>query len=107
MKLERDKKTEFAKRAISSKNLMSRVSSNQAYAKKDFNLWVSALLNKLYFSSVLDVCCGTGNQLVFYASKPETTYIAGIDILKEALDIARERMSKTRAYSYTILKRGK
>ncbi|MCK4793152.1 MAG: methyltransferase domain-containing protein, partial [Desulfobacteraceae bacterium] len=84
--------SQLMKKAVSSENLIRRSATNQQYAENDFNLWTKTLLSKLSFSSVLDVCCGTGNQLVIYSAIPTVSRIVGIDISKEALSKARERL---------------
>lgn len=95
------------KKAVSSDNLVERATSNQRYGENDFNHWVGKLLDKLSFSSVLDVCCGTGNQLVLFASMPEISYIAGVDISKKSLNIAQKRLLEIRTDGHVILKPAK
>lgn len=103
MKSQRHNSQLIAK-ATSSKNLIGRAAGNRLYAKKDFSLWVSTLLDKISFSSVFDVCCGTGNQLILYAARPDVTSIVGVDISKEALGVAKERLEKTGTTARITLK---
>lgn len=85
-------------KAISSKNLSGRADCNRIYGTKDFNSWVAELIDNLIFESVLDVCCGTGNQLVLYASRPEITHMVGVDISNESIRVAKERLLKIDSY---------
>lgn len=98
-------------KAVLYKNLIGRSSSNTEYAKNDFNGWVGGLLDRLKFASVLDLCCGTGKQLVLFAARPEVSKIVGIDISKEALIKAAviaaarplENESAKEIYSFEVL----
>ncbi len=88
------KDKDLMEKAVSSKNLLGRADCNRIYGIKDFNSWVTILVNNLTFNSVLDVCCGTGNQLVLYAARPEVTRIVGVDLSKDSIKIAKERLLK-------------
>lgn len=94
-------------KAISSEDLIERAGGNQRYASGDFNGWVKSLFDGLNFSSVLDVCCGTGNQLVLYGMMPQVSLIAGVDISEEALEVARKRLKKIDSHKKLILKHAK
>ncbi len=103
----RQKKTDdpvLMEKAVSSRNLTSRADSNRQFAKNDFNVWTAALLNKLDFTSVLDVCCGTGNQLVLYAGKPGVGHIAGVDVSNNALNTAGSRLDSINTSARITLK---
>ena len=95
---------QLMEKAVSSDNLVERATSNQRYAENDFNHWVSKLFEKLSFSSVLDVCCGTGNQLMLFASMPGISYIVGVDISKKSLNIAQKRLLEIKTDAHVILK---
>ena len=81
-------------RAIRSENLQERARDNQRFGRADFDGWVNGLMNSLKFRSVLDVCCGTGNQLVKYADIPSVEKIIGIDLSEESLDRAQDRLEE-------------
>jgi ubiquinone/menaquinone biosynthesis C-methylase UbiE len=104
MKSDKNLNTRLMKKATSSKHFINRANSNRAYAKNDFNLWISTLLDRLCFSSVLDVCCGSGNQLVLYAAKRWVTRIIGVDVSEEALCVAKERLAKMEMPERVVLK---
>jgi len=99
--------SQLMKKAVSSENLIKRSATNQQYAENDFNLWTKTLLSKLSFSSVLDVCCGTGNQLVIYSAIPAVSRIVGIDISKEAVSKAGERLRDGVEKGRVVLKAAK
>jgi len=107
MKSTGDRNSKLMEKATSSRNLTGRADSNRLYAKHDFNLWTRRLLDRLRFSSVLDVCCGTGKQLVLYAARPDVSLIAGVDVSKEARDTAKENLNKTKTKARVILNAGK
>jgi len=89
-------------RAINSDNLKSRVNANQSYGTCNFDGWVDSLIAPLTFSKVLDVCCGTGNQLIKYTSRPNTDVI-GIDISTDSLQTADTRLKSIGANRYRLM----
>ena len=95
---------ELLKRAVSSAGLDSRSSANQRFAQNDFTSWTRNLIGGLGFTSVLDVCCGTGNQLVLYAERPRVKKIVGVDASRESLDKAKERLADKVESGPVILK---
>jgi ubiquinone/menaquinone biosynthesis C-methylase UbiE len=80
------------KKAKDTKKLESRSDINTKYGEFDFSVWTKNLIRNLAVNNVLDVCCGTGNQLVLYARIPEVKMLFGVDISKEALKKAEERL---------------
>lgn len=99
-----DKRSDLMKKAVSSKNLTERAEGNALYAAKDFNGWARSLIDSITFSSVLDICCGTGNQLAIYAGMPRVDLIAGVDISEQAIATARGRIAKAAQGKKMILK---
>lgn len=95
---------QLMEKATSSTKLINRADSNKAYAENDFNQWTGSLLNELSFSSVLDVCCGNGNQLMLYGTKPEVVTIVGVDVSEHALEAAKKRLEEAGAFGRTTLK---
>jgi len=91
-------------KAASITNLIERANCNRRYASNDFDAWINSLFEGLDFSSVLDVCCGSGNQLVLYGKRPRVSLIAGVDISKEAVKTAYERLKKFRMRRRLVLK---
>lgn len=90
-------------RAVDANLLETRADSNQRFGTSDFNGWVRGLLAPLQFSSVLDLCCGTGNQLLLYAARPAVERIVGLDVSRDALKIAKSRMREAGAWQSTTL----
>lgn len=84
---------ELMNKAIDSSNLSARASINSQYGTSDFSGWTRDIMEKLKFTNVLDVCCGTGNQLVLYAKNPDVKNITGVDLSKESLNSAYNRIS--------------
>jgi len=95
---------ELTKKSIDSRNLINRADANRIYGANDFILWTKHLFDGISFSSVFDVCCGTGNQLVLYAERPEVRRIAGVDVSLDALRLAGERIKKIGAQDRVALK---
>ncbi len=89
-------------KAVSSKKLVSRSGVNKRFAEKDFTKWTEELIKPLFFTNVMDICCGTGNQLVLYAKKQGVDRIVGVDASRESLDKAKERL-KDRVQSGNML----
>lgn len=87
--------SELMRRAVRSENLIQRSSANQQYGQNDFAGWVRQIIDGLEFAKVLDMCCGTGNQLIHYAARPEVSLLVGIDLSAESLQIAKRRLAKT------------
>lgn len=88
--MENDKK--LMERAIKSGNLQERANGNKKYGSSDFSGWTREQIDKLQFQTVLDICCGTGNQLALYAERAEVTDMVGVDLSKESLQMASERL---------------
>jgi SAM-dependent methyltransferase len=82
----------MTERALDSENLVTRADGNKRFGEADFDAWVQGILNDVSFESALDICCGTGNQLVLYAAQPGVTHLAGIDLSAESLARARARL---------------
>ena len=90
-------------KAIKSSNLTSRSDGNKLYGKNDFGQWTKSIRDKVKFNSVLDICCGTGNQIVLYAKEYNTKVIYGVDLSKESLIKAEKRLNEIN-YNNAILK---
>ncbi len=82
----------MSERALDSASLVTRADGNKRFGEADFDAWVQAILNELSFASALDICCGTGNQLVLYAARPGVTHLVGIDLSADSLARARARL---------------
>jgi ubiquinone/menaquinone biosynthesis C-methylase UbiE len=85
----------FQEAAVSSTNLSGRIDANKRFAGADFEAWMRGLVADLDTTRVLDICCGTGNQLVLYADKPDCAHLAGLDRSPQSLDAARQRVADT------------
>ena len=86
--------SQLMERATSTKNLNERANVNQQYGTGDFAGWIDSLLDRITFSTVLDVCCGTGNQLVKYAARNREAALTGADISEKSLAIADKRLKE-------------
>lgn len=89
-----DVKSEFFQRAINSNNVALRSDINHKYSTNDFNKWVDSILENIYFEKVLDVCCGTGDQLIKYIQNLDVTDIVGVDISSESLKASEKRLKE-------------
>ncbi len=96
-----DKK--LSRRAIDSQGLQGRNEANRQFGSSDFPGWVRGVLQSLSFSSVVDICCGTGDQLVLYKDRPELERLVGVDLSEDSLKIARERLNEKADASQTSL----
>lgn len=83
-------------RATLAAGTSARSAANRRFGDADFDGWVRGWLDALPAGRVLDLCCGTGNQLVLYASRPECRRLVGVDLSAEALAIAGERLERAR-----------
>jgi SAM-dependent methyltransferase len=97
-----NKDSQLMDRAVCSNHLSERSNINSNYGINDFDAWVDGLIGALKFSSVLDICCGTGNQLVKYAGINKKTKIIGVDLSKESLQVADKRLQALEAESFTL-----
>ena len=79
--------------ATSSQSLQNRAKSNQQFSSSDFNGWVKSLFEDYKINNVLDVCCGTGNQLVIYAEKSVKS-ITGLDVSAQSIEKSQQRLNK-------------
>jgi len=79
--------------ATSSQSLQNRASSNQQFSSSDFNGWVTSLFDNYKVNNVLDICCGTGNQLVIYADKSVES-ITGLDVSAQSIEKSQQRLEK-------------
>ncbi len=91
------------RKAIISKKVKLRSESNSIFGQNDFEYWSKKLLAGLAYGCVLDVCCGTGNQLVLYAALPNVTTIFGVDISMESLTKSEERLADLKSDKRIIL----
>jgi ubiquinone/menaquinone biosynthesis C-methylase UbiE len=92
--------------AVKSDFLDNRSTANKKFAESDFDSWVESIINKIKFSNVFDICCGTGNQLILYAKKLETLTLTGADISPTSLGIANSRLSAINDIDKTLLIEG-
>ncbi len=83
-------------RSTAAAGTSARSDANRRFGDADFDGWVRGWLDTLPVTRVLDLCCGTGNQLVLYASRPECLRLVGVDLSPEALLIAGERLERAR-----------
>lgn len=79
--------------ATSSQSLQNRAAGNQQFASADFSGWVKSLFDHYTMNNVLDICCGTGNQLIIYANKSVQS-ITGLDISSQSIDKAKDRLNE-------------
>lgn len=87
--------------AVSSDNLSGRAAANKEFGGADFDGWMTSLVAGLDCTRVLDLCCGTGNQLLLYAERPECSSIVGVDLSAQSLDTAASRL-KDSGYSGSL-----
>ena len=91
----------FMERATSTDNLKDRSNVNATYGTNDFDAWVDSLFDQVTFNSVLDVCCGRGNQLIKYAMR-KASPLVGVDLSNESLLTADKRLQAIGAKGYRL-----
>ena len=89
--------------ATNSASLTTRAESNRRFGGADFEVWVQELLASIDFTRVLDLCCGTGNQLVLYAARPGIEQLVGVDASTSALARAEERLGEMSSANWAVL----
>jgi len=94
MELDNQKSDIIRERIINSDNLQTRAMGNTLFSGNNFDTWVDEILSSLSYTSVLDICCGTGNQLIKFAQNKNIKKLVGVDISQESLDIAQNRLEK-------------
>jgi len=77
----------FRDATTSSTSLSGRLDSNARYSTRDLNQWILTFVQPTKYQRVLDVCCGTGKQLLEYARLAGEVH--GLDASAESLDQAR------------------
>lgn len=85
-------KNDLMSAAVSSDNLQVRAQGNKKFSSNDFDEWTDKLINELSFDTVLDLCCGTGNQLVKYSNINNVKKLVGVDLSEESLLLAEKRV---------------
>jgi ubiquinone/menaquinone biosynthesis C-methylase UbiE len=80
--------------AVNSDFLKNRSSINKGFASADFEGWVEYIVRDIKSNNILDICCGTGNQLVLYAKNKEFKSLSGVDMSTESLSLAQDRLTK-------------
>jgi len=94
MELHNQKSEVIRERIANSDNLQTRARTNNLYASNNFDAWVDEILSSLSYTSVLDICCGTGNQLVKFAISKNIKKVIGVDISQPSLDVAQQRVKE-------------
>lgn len=79
--------------ATNTGNLQERDAANKAFGSANFDTWIKSIYSRLWYGTVLDLCCGTGNQLVLFAENKSLTRLVGIDLSKESLAVAEARLA--------------
>lgn len=73
--------------------LDTRLSINRKLGTNNFDEWSESLLKSLNMvgcSNILDVCCGTGNQIKKFQAILSPKLIVGVDISQESLEKIKE-----------------
>src|SRR5215469_16107898 len=78
---------DFREATISSTCLAGRLDSNAKYSTRDLNQWILSFVRPTKDERLLDLCCGTGKQLIEYTRLAGEVH--GLDASAESLEIAR------------------
>ncbi|KKQ33506.1 MAG: hypothetical protein US49_C0001G0186 [candidate division TM6 bacterium GW2011_GWF2_37_49] len=95
---------EILDKATNSHNLAERIKKNTQGTEDIFSSWTDSLFVSLNYSNVLDICCGTGNQIVKYATNKKVKNITGIDISEGSLNFSLSRLSELNSTAMIDLK---
>ena len=93
--------------AVKSNFLQKRSTGNKQFAALDFDGWVESIINEMSFSNVLDICCGTGNQLILYSHNSKNSKLIGVDLSHDSLQIAEKRLNISKSNNQLDLILGK
>jgi len=74
-----------------SEKLVNRIEANKKYQKYDLGNWISTQVNFSEGEKLLDIGCGTGEQLLKYAQNQPNSEIIGIDASKKSLSIVHDQ----------------
>lgn len=83
---------DLMQKATNSDSLIERSSVNKKYGSADFDGWCKNIIENISIKNVLDVCCGTGNQLAIYSSLASVKQLVGVDVSKESLKVTEKRL---------------
>lgn len=85
--------------------LEGRIQENIAAQQTDFNAWIFNQIKVCPGSHVLELCCGTGAQTLYFLRRVGNTgRVVAIDISNEALDILRSKVSQKEQASLSLIK---
>jgi len=77
------------------RDLSKRSDAHKSFAEKDIEAWIKETVQVKPGETVLDIGCGTGNQLVTYSSMlGDSGRIYACDLQQELLDKAKARLSE-------------
>lgn len=82
------------KRATTTAFSKNRADVNKQLGTTDFDGWLASLIRSVPFDTALDLCCGTGNQLVSLLGVNPNAVVTGVDVAAESLNIAGNRVNE-------------
>jgi ubiquinone/menaquinone biosynthesis C-methylase UbiE len=85
----------FREATISSGCLSGRLDSNSRYSTRDLNQWILSFVRPAKNERILDVCCGTGKQLLEYVRLGAEAH--GLDASAESLTQVRAALKNGEA----------
>ncbi len=94
------KQNKIMQKATDTSSLQDRIDTNKRLSENDFDAWTSKLLTSRNYATVLDLCCGTGNQILKYLELPSVKKITGVDVSGESLAIARNRVHENKKVNF-------
>jgi len=78
-----------------SKRLSNRINAHKKYSKLDINEWIFKIICAKTGEKLLDIGCGTGEQIIRFARVCDhSSSIVGIDLSLESLEIVKENCAK-------------
>lgn len=95
---------EFNSASTSTSMLVTRRNTNTQYGQNNFQGWVASLIDRLDFGRVLDVCCGTGDQLVIFGRRAGLQLLAGVDVSSDSIALAEERLRQLKLDARIVLR---
>lgn len=86
-----------------SKKLQTRINAHKDYSKYDINDWILKQVDLKNGETLLDIGCGTGEQILKFAKLCPQSELCGIDVTLESINIINETCENNKISNVTTL----
>ncbi len=83
--------------------LLQRIDSHKKFSKKDVNNWILQIISLKDGETLLDLGCGTGAQMLKFATSHPKSEIFGIDASETSLEIIKNYCKKNNIINVTTI----